>query len=48
MPAARKTRRITKMVGSGRTGHAESEQVTFDPQQISLGKILQIYFSVGA
>jgi peptide-methionine (S)-S-oxide reductase len=34
-------------VGTGRTGHAESEQVTFDPQQISLGKILQIYFSVG-
>jgi peptide-methionine (S)-S-oxide reductase len=33
-------------VGSGRTGHAESEQVTFDPQQVSLGKILQIYFSV--
>src|ERR1700733_8020846 len=33
-------------VGSGRTGHAESEQVTFDPNQISLGKILQIYFSV--
>src|SRR5271170_4169980 len=33
-------------VGSGRTGHAESEQVTFDPQQISLGRILQIYFSV--
>ncbi len=33
-------------VGSGRTGHAESQQVTFDPQQISLGKILQIYFSV--
>jgi peptide-methionine (S)-S-oxide reductase len=35
-----------EMVGSGRTGHAESVQVTFDPQQISLGKILQIYFSV--
>jgi peptide-methionine (S)-S-oxide reductase len=35
-----------EMVGSGTTGHAESEQVTFDPQQISLGKILQIYFSV--
>jgi peptide-methionine (S)-S-oxide reductase len=33
-------------VGTGRTGHAESEQITFDPQQISLGKILQIYFSV--
>jgi peptide-methionine (S)-S-oxide reductase len=35
-----------EMVGSGRTGHAESVAVTFDPQQISYGKILQIYFSV--
>ena len=35
-----------EMVGSGRTGHAESISVTFDPQQISYGKILQIYFSV--
>jgi peptide-methionine (S)-S-oxide reductase len=35
-----------EMVGSGRTGHAESVQVTFDPKQISYGKILQIYFSV--
>ena len=34
------------MVGSGSTGHAESVAVTFDPQQISYGKILQIYFSV--
>jgi peptide-methionine (S)-S-oxide reductase len=33
-------------VGSGRTGHAESVRVTFDPQQVSYGKILQIYFSV--
>jgi peptide-methionine (S)-S-oxide reductase len=33
-------------VGGGRTGHAESVAVTFDPQQISYGKILQIYFSV--
>jgi peptide-methionine (S)-S-oxide reductase len=33
-------------VSSGRTGHAESVQVTFDPQQISYGRILQIYFSV--
>ncbi len=33
-------------VGSGRTGHAESVAVTFDPKQISYGKILQIYFSV--
>jgi peptide-methionine (S)-S-oxide reductase len=33
-------------VGSGRTGHAESVQITFDPRQISYGRILQIYFSV--
>jgi peptide-methionine (S)-S-oxide reductase len=35
-----------EMVGTERTGHAESVQVTFDPRQISLGKLLQIYFSV--
>jgi peptide-methionine (S)-S-oxide reductase len=35
-----------ELVGAERTGHAESVSVTFDPQQISLGKILQIYFSV--
>ncbi|AJC18720.2 peptide-methionine (S)-S-oxide reductase MsrA [Pandoraea sputorum] len=33
-------------VSSGSTGHAESVQVTFDPQQVSYGKLLQIYFSV--
>jgi len=33
-------------VSSGRTGHAEAVKVTFDPKQISYGKILQIYFSV--
>jgi len=33
-------------VSSGRTGHAESVSVTFDPRKISYGKILQIYFSV--
>jgi peptide-methionine (S)-S-oxide reductase len=33
-------------IGSGRTGHAESVQITFDPKQISYGKLLQIYFSV--
>jgi peptide-methionine (S)-S-oxide reductase len=35
-----------EMVGSGRTGHAESVAVTFDPKQVSYGQILQIYFSV--
>jgi len=33
-------------VSAGRTGHAEAVQVTFDPKQISYGKILQIFFSV--
>lgn len=33
-------------IGTGRTGHAESVQVTYDPKQVSYGKLLQIYFSV--
>lgn len=33
-------------VSTGSTGHAESVKITYDPKQISLGKILQIYFSV--
>jgi len=33
-------------VSNGRTGHAESVQVTYDPRQISYGRILQVYFSV--
>jgi peptide-methionine (S)-S-oxide reductase len=33
-------------VSAHMTKHAESVQVTFDPKQISYGKILQIYFSV--
>jgi len=35
-----------EMVGTERTGHAESVQITYDPKQISYGKLLQIYFSV--
>jgi peptide-methionine (S)-S-oxide reductase len=35
-----------EMVGTEQTGHAESVQITYDPKQISYGKILQIYFSV--
>src|SRR5438874_8711601 len=35
-----------EMVGSGRTGHAESVRITYDPSQITYGKLLQIYFSV--
>ena len=33
-------------VSTGDTGHAESVQITYDPKQISYGKILQIFFSV--
>jgi len=35
-----------EMVGTEKTGHAESVRVTYDPKQISYGKVLQIYFSV--
>jgi peptide-methionine (S)-S-oxide reductase len=35
-----------KTVSSGTTGHAESVRVTFDPRQVSYGRILQVYFSV--
>jgi len=33
-------------VSSGGTGHAESVQITFDPRQISYGRLLQVFFSV--
>ena len=33
-------------VGTGRTGHAESVKITYDPARITYGKLLQIYFSV--
>jgi peptide-methionine (S)-S-oxide reductase len=33
-------------VSSGKTGHAEAVRITFDPQRISYGRILQLYFSV--
>src|SRR5437762_2998988 len=35
-----------EMVGTETTGHAESVQITYDPSQISYGRLLQIYFSV--
>lgn len=33
-------------VSTGTTGHAESVKIVFDPQQISFGDLLRIYFSV--
>jgi peptide-methionine (S)-S-oxide reductase len=34
------------LVTSGRTGHAEAIEITFDPKIVSYGKLLQIFFSV--
>ena len=33
-------------VSTGSTGHAESVQITYDPGQITYGRLLQIFFSV--
>jgi peptide-methionine (S)-S-oxide reductase len=33
-------------VEDGDTGHAESVEITYDPHQITYGKLLQIFFSV--
>ena len=35
-----------ELVSNGDTGHAEAVEVTFDPKVVSLGKVLQVYFSV--
>ncbi|MBP2560040.1 peptide-methionine (S)-S-oxide reductase [Neorhizobium galegae] len=37
---------VYETVGYGKTGHAESVRVTFDPKKITYGHLLQIYFSV--
>jgi len=35
-----------EMVGTERTGHAESVEITFDPKRISYGQLLRLYFAV--
>jgi peptide-methionine (S)-S-oxide reductase len=35
-----------EMVGTERTGHAESVEITFDPKQVTFGQLLQLYFAV--
>jgi peptide-methionine (S)-S-oxide reductase len=35
-----------ELVSAGNTGHAESVRVTFDPAAVSLGQLLQVFFSV--
>ena len=34
-----------QMVGRGNTGHAEAVSITYDPQEVSYGQLLQIFFS---
>ena len=34
------------LVGTGRTGHAESVRVTYDPEQVTYGQLLKVFFSV--
>jgi peptide-methionine (S)-S-oxide reductase len=34
------------MVSTGRTGHAESVRIEFDPSEISFGTLLKVFFSV--
>jgi peptide-methionine (S)-S-oxide reductase len=33
-------------VSTGRTGHAESVRITYDPSQITYGQLLKVFFSV--
>ena len=35
-----------RVVGEGRTDHAESIEITFDPSRISYGQLLKVFFSV--
>ena len=35
-----------EQVSSGRTGHAESVRVTYDPSQVTYGQLLKVFFSV--
>ncbi len=34
------------MVSTGATGHAESVEITYDPSQITYGRLLEVFFSV--
>ncbi|TPJ34995.1 peptide-methionine (S)-S-oxide reductase MsrA [Mesorhizobium sp. B2-8-3] len=37
---------VYEVVGTGRTGHAESVEITYDPSKVTYGQLLQVYFSV--
>jgi peptide-methionine (S)-S-oxide reductase len=40
------TTAVYQAVSTGMTGHAEAVEITYDPQQISVGQLLKIYFLV--
>ncbi len=46
IPAGTASTADDTLVSRGRTGHAESVQITYDPMQVSYGKLLQIFFAV--
>jgi peptide-methionine (S)-S-oxide reductase len=35
-----------RTVSSGRTGHAESVRITYDPSQVTYGQLLKVFFAV--
>ena len=35
-----------EVVSTGRTGHAESVRITYDPSQVTYGQLLRVFFSV--
>lgn len=35
-----------EMISTGKTGHAEAVQITYDPSQVSYEQLLKVYFSV--
>jgi peptide-methionine (S)-S-oxide reductase len=37
---------VYETVGSGRTGHAEAVEITYEPTEVTYGQLLQVYFSV--
>lgn len=37
---------VYEMVGTSRTGHAESIEITYEPSEVTYGQLLQVYFSV--
>ncbi|MEI8698117.1 MAG: peptide-methionine (S)-S-oxide reductase [Mesorhizobium sp.] len=37
---------VYETVGTGRTGHAEAVEITYEPTEVTYGQLLQVYFSV--